>query len=74
MATSRRKELSNWDRSAVNLPFSRGAIVLGEIVRVPMDADDDALEAARLQVEASLNAASARAYALVDAREGRPGA
>jgi lysophospholipid acyltransferase (LPLAT)-like uncharacterized protein len=73
MATSRRKVLNNWDRSAVNLPFSRGAIVLGEIVRVPADADDDALEAARLRLEASLNAASARAYALADSREGSAG-
>ena len=28
-------ELNNWDRSAVNLPFGRGAIVAGDLIRVP---------------------------------------
>jgi hypothetical protein len=68
MATSRRIVLNNWDRSAVNLPFSRGAIVAGPPIRVPRDADDAALEAARRAVEAALNAVTARAYALVDRR------
>ena len=30
MATSRRVKLNSWDSSAVNLPFSRGAVVMGE--------------------------------------------
>jgi len=71
MATSRRIELNNWDRSAINLPFSRGATVLGEVVRVPSEIDDDGIEAYRQQVEASLNAATARAYELVDGPAGR---
>ena len=29
VATSRRIELDNWDRTAINLPFGRGAIVVG---------------------------------------------
>lgn len=68
MATSRRIELNTWDRTAVNLPFGRCAGVLGEWVRVPADADEAALEAARRSVEANLNAATARVYEMVDGR------
>ncbi len=72
-ATSRRKELKNWDRSAINLPFSRGAIVVGAPIFVPPDADDATLEAARRAVEDALNAVTARAYAIVDRRgDGEP--
>jgi lysophospholipid acyltransferase (LPLAT)-like uncharacterized protein len=66
IATRRRLELNNWDRTAINLPFGRGAGVAGELVRVPADADAAALETARRTLEASLNAATARAYALAD--------
>jgi lysophospholipid acyltransferase (LPLAT)-like uncharacterized protein len=66
VATSRRLTLHNWDRTAINLPFSRGAMVLGEPVRVPATADEAMLEICRKQVEASLNAATARAYSIVD--------
>jgi lysophospholipid acyltransferase (LPLAT)-like uncharacterized protein len=68
VATSRRRELKNWDRSAVNLPFSRGAMVLGRAIRVPSDAGADVLEDRRQAVEAELNAITARAYAIVDGR------
>jgi len=67
IATSRRITLKNWDRSTINLPFSRGALVLGDPICVPESADDEMLESCRRAVEASLNAADARAYALVDA-------
>ena len=66
IATRRRVELTNWDRTAINLPFGRGAGVAGEPVRVPAEADGAALEAARHAVEVSLDAATARAYAIVD--------
>jgi hypothetical protein len=66
IASSRRVELDNWDRTAVNLPFGRAAVVLGAPVRVAPDADDEAIEAARMVVETSLNAATARAYEIVD--------
>jgi len=65
VATSRRIELDNWDRSAINLPFSRGAMVSSDLIRVPPDADDAVMEMYRLKVEAGLNAATARAYSLV---------
>src|SRR5215475_958553 len=47
-------------------PFGRGGGVAGEPIRVPADADAAALETARRALEASLNAATARAYALAD--------
>jgi len=65
-ATSRRIELDSWDRSAINLPFGRFAFAVGEPIRVAADADDAALEDARRRVEAGLNAATERAYAMVD--------
>ncbi|MFL5065318.1 MAG: lysophospholipid acyltransferase family protein [Xanthobacteraceae bacterium] len=68
VATSGRITLNNWDRSVINLPFSRGAIVAGEPIRVPADADEAALEQARVAVEQGVNAATERAYAIVDRR------
>jgi lysophospholipid acyltransferase (LPLAT)-like uncharacterized protein len=68
IATSRRIVLDNWDRSEVNLPFSRGAIVVGDPIRVAPDAEEQALEQARSAVETALNAASERARAVVDRR------
>src|SRR6266550_509470 len=47
IATRRRLELKNWDRTAINLPFGRAARVAGEPIRVPADADGAALETAR---------------------------
>jgi lysophospholipid acyltransferase (LPLAT)-like uncharacterized protein len=70
-ATSRRIELDNWDRSAVNLPFGRMAMVAGEPIVVARDADDAGLEAARQRVENELNRVTQRAYDIVD-RRGQP--
>jgi len=67
-ATSRRIELTSWDRSTLNLPFSRGACAVGEIVEVPAEADDRVLESKRQNVENALNDATQRAYAIVDRR------
>ena len=66
IATSRRIVLDNWDRTAINLPFGRGAGVAGAPIYVPRDADDATLELARRAVEEALNAATSRAYELVD--------
>ncbi len=68
MATSRRIELDNWDRSAISLPFSRGVIVVTEEIRVPPDADDETMERLRQRVEEALNKATARAHEIVDRR------
>ncbi|HEY6259337.1 MAG TPA: lysophospholipid acyltransferase family protein [Xanthobacteraceae bacterium] len=68
VATSRRFELDNWDRSTINLPFSHGAAVFAGPIHAPTDADDAGLEACRKQVEVGLNAVTARAYELADRR------
>jgi lysophospholipid acyltransferase (LPLAT)-like uncharacterized protein len=71
IASSRRIELKNWDRTAINLPFGRVALVASEAIYVPSDADAAALEAARQRVESELNRVTARAYEIVD-RTGSP--
>ena len=72
VVTSRRMDFRSWDRASLGLPFGRGAMVLGEPIQVPRDADEAALEAARLAVERGLDVVHARAYALVGASD--PGA
>lgn len=68
-ATSRRIDLTSWDRSTINLPFSRAACAVGEVVHVPVDADERMLEAKRQDLENALNEATRRAYAIVDRRD-----
>ena len=68
-ATNRRITLNSWDRAAISLPFSRGAIVAGEPIVVLEQADADQLERARLTVEQRLNTVTERAYALVERRD-----
>jgi lysophospholipid acyltransferase (LPLAT)-like uncharacterized protein len=68
LATSRRIVLDSWDRSEVNLPFSRGAIVAGEPIRIAKDADAQTLEQARGALNNALNAVSERTHAIVDRR------
>ena len=68
MATSRFVRLNNWDRTTINLPFGRGALVGIETIFVPPDADSETMEKLRAQLEATLNEATRRAYAQV----GRP--
>jgi lysophospholipid acyltransferase (LPLAT)-like uncharacterized protein len=69
IAASNRWRLSNWDRTAISLPFGRIVMVRGEPIRVPRDADDVALEAARRAVEERLNGVTAQAYAMADGTE-----
>ena len=68
MATSRFIRLNNWDRTTINLPFGRGALVGIETIFVPPDADAETMEKLRAQLEAHLNQATRRAYEQV----GRP--
>jgi len=68
LASSRRKVIDNWDRTTINLPFSLIAGVVGDPVRVGSDATEADLEAARLALEAELNAATDRAYAIADGK------
>jgi len=72
VVTSRRIDFRSWDRASIGLPFGRGAIVVGAPVRVAGDASEGEMEAARLAVQEGLDAAHARAYALVGSAD--PGA
>jgi hypothetical protein len=68
MVTSRYMRLKNWDRTTINLPFGRGALVGIEEINVPPDADAATMEQLRQRLEMILNEATRRAYAAV----GRP--
>ena len=68
MATSRFIRLDNWDRTTINLPFGRGALVGIKEISVPPDADAATMERLRQDVEDTLNEATRIAYAMV----GRP--
>ncbi|HEY1940524.1 MAG TPA: lysophospholipid acyltransferase family protein [Roseiarcus sp.] len=72
VAVSRRFDFNSWDRASLGKPFGRGAIVVGDLIRVSPDADDATMEAARRAVEEGLDAVHARAYAMVGGRD--PGA
>jgi lysophospholipid acyltransferase (LPLAT)-like uncharacterized protein len=72
MVTSRYWRLKNWDRTTINLPFSRGALVGGEIIMVPPDATPEVMEELRVRLEATLNDATVRAYAQVGRPDGVP--
>jgi lysophospholipid acyltransferase (LPLAT)-like uncharacterized protein len=68
-ATSRRKVLNRtWDKTTINLPFGRRSVVFGDPIYVGRNAGEDELEEKRQAVTAGLNAATAKAYALVDGR------
>ena len=72
VVTSRRFDFRSWDRASLGKPFGRGAVVVGDLIHVPADADDAAMEEARKAVETGLDAVHARAYAKVGAVD--PGA
>jgi lysophospholipid acyltransferase (LPLAT)-like uncharacterized protein len=72
MVTSRFIRLNNWDRTTINLPFGRGALVGIKEISVPPDADAATMERLRLEVEETLNAATRRAYAIVGRAEEHP--
>ena len=54
------------DRTAINLPLSRFAIIIGKPIRIAADADEIAIGHARQAIEDELNAVTTRAYAVVD--------
>ncbi len=70
VATSRRKVLEKtWDKTTINLPFGRRAVAIGEAIHVAANATPEELEEKRREVTASLNAATRRAYRLVDGED-----
>lgn len=67
--TNRKRMVRSWDRAAFNLPFGRFAVVCGEPIEVPADADEATVEAKRQAVESELNRITARAYEIVGGRD-----
>lgn len=65
IATSRRITLNSWDRFTINLPFSKLGFVVGNPIPVDKNADEQALEAARQQVEKEMNRVTRRAYEII---------
>jgi len=68
VATQNRILAKSWGRAAIHLPFGRTAVVAGDGVRVPPDADAAMLEAKRQELQHQLEQITARAEQLV----GRP--
>jgi lysophospholipid acyltransferase (LPLAT)-like uncharacterized protein len=55
----------SWDRTQIPKPFSTVALVFGEPLEVPPDADADAIEAGRRELERRLHAIERRAREMV---------
>jgi lysophospholipid acyltransferase (LPLAT)-like uncharacterized protein len=72
IATSRRIVLDNWDRSTINLPFSRGAFVFGALIHVSAASSEQDVEDRRRELQAALNEVDRRAYDLVDSPRKTP--
>lgn len=53
-----------WDRYLVPKPFARCVMVFGEATKVPEDADEEALEAARLEFEQAMHRMQGEAEAV----------
>jgi len=62
LATAPAKRLNSWDRFVVPLPFTRGAIVIGDIIKAERG---EKTESIRARMEAALNSATQRAEELV---------
>ena len=57
--------MKSWDATQIPKPFSTVALVVGEPFAIPEGADDDALEASRVELEQRLRALESRAHALL---------
>jgi lysophospholipid acyltransferase (LPLAT)-like uncharacterized protein len=62
--TDRHWTLTSWDRTQIPKPFATAAIVLGEPIEVPSDADETGIEQARLLLQERLGALERRAAEL----------
>lgn len=66
-ATSRFYTLNTWSRFIVNLPFSKLAVLTGEPLHVPADADAAEMERLRLELQRRLEEIGREAYGRVGA-------
>ncbi len=68
LEASRYWTLDSWDRTQIPKPFSTVAIAMGEPFQVASDADEGALERARLMLEERLKVLETRALQLLSRR------
>lgn len=68
MEADRHWTLDSWDRTQIPQPFSRVAVMIGEPIEVPRDADEAGIERARRLLEDGLRQLEARALDLAHAR------
>ena len=68
LEASRHWTLGSWDRTQIPKPFATVALAVGEPFEVPPDADDLAMDAARLMLETRLCGLEARALQLLQNR------
>ena len=57
--------MKSWDKTQVPKPFSTVALAMGEPIEVPSNALDEGLEAARRELQTSLQALQSRALAML---------
>lgn len=65
VSVSRRVVLGTWDNLIIPLPFGRGAMIWGEPIAVPRNADEIEIARLRRKLEDDLNRVSAEADAMV---------
>jgi lysophospholipid acyltransferase (LPLAT)-like uncharacterized protein len=58
--------LGSWDRTQVPKPFARVSLAIGEPLYLPRDADDDALDRARAELERRLSSLEQRACQMIE--------
>jgi len=71
-STSNRIVFDSWDKFILPLPFGRGALIWGEAIPVPVDADAAEMEAIRLKLETEMNRICAEADGIAGVRAIEP--
>ena len=70
LEASRHWSMRSWDRTQIPTPFSTVALVVGEPMAVPADAQDEELERWRVELERRLSALERQALEMVGRTEG----
>ena len=71
-STSNRIVFDSWDKFVLPLPFGRGALIWGEAIPVPADADAAEMEVIRLKLETEMNRICAQADGIAGVRAIEP--
>jgi lysophospholipid acyltransferase (LPLAT)-like uncharacterized protein len=70
LESDRHWSVRSWDRTQIPKPFATVALAVGEPFEVPADADEGAIEQARLALESRLRALEQRAHQLLSSPPG----